>query len=149
MTRQYSHKRGKAHSIRPVYKLSPPWVTYTPEEVISLIIKMANEGLTPSQIGIKLRDEYGIPLQKQITGKTITEILRENNIIPKVPHDLDNLIKKAQRLKEHLKVHKKDGKNVRSLELVEARIHRLSRYYKEKGFLDKSWKYKAEIAQLE
>ena len=149
MTRQYSHKRGKSHSVRPVYKLSPPWVTYTPEEITSLIIKMANDEITPSKIGIKLRDEYGIPLQKQITGKTITEILRENNLVPQTPPDLENLIRKAMKLQEHLKANKKDGKNVRSLELAEARIHRLSNYYKEKGLLDKSWRYKTTIAQLE
>jgi len=149
MTRQYSHKRGKSHSTRPVYKLSPLWVTYTPEEIVSLIMKIANEGATPSQIGTRLRDEYGIPLQKQITGKTITEILRENNFVPKIPPDLENLIKKAQNLQAHLKTHKRDGKNVRSLELVEARIHRLSNYYKERGLLDKNWKYKATVAQLE
>ncbi len=149
MTRQYSHKKGKSHSTRPVYKLSPQWVTYTPEEVASLIIKMATDEIVPSRIGIKLRDEYGIPLQKQITGKTITEILKENNIIPKTPPDLENLIRKAMKLQEHLKTHKKDGKNVRSMELAEARIHRLSKYYKEKGLLDKSWRYKTIIAQLE
>jgi small subunit ribosomal protein S15 len=109
---------------------------------------MANDGVIPSRIGIKLRDEYGIPLQKQITGKTVTEILKENNFVPKTPPDLENLIKKAANLQEHLKTHKRDGKNVRSLELAEARIHRLSNYYKEKGLLDKSWRYKTTIAQL-
>jgi small subunit ribosomal protein S15 len=148
MTRQYSHKRGKSHSIRPAYKLSPQWVTYTPEEVTSLIMKMANDEVIPSKIGIKLRDEYGIPLQKQITGKNVTEILKENNFVAKTPPDLENLIRKATNLQEHLKTHKKDGKNVRSLELAEARIHRLSKYYKEKGLLDKSWRYKTTVAQL-
>lgn len=149
MTRQYSHKDGKSHPTRPIYKLSPPWVTYTPEEVTLLIIKMANKGLTPSQIGVRLRDEYGIPLQKQITGKNICKILKEHNIMPKIPYDLENLIRKAENLQQHLKRHKKDGKNIRSLELVEARIHRLSKYYKKSGLLDKSWKYKPQIAQLE
>jgi small subunit ribosomal protein S15 len=69
--------------------------------------------------------------------------------VPKIPPDLENLIKKAQNLQAHLKTHKRDGKNVRSLELVEARIHRLSNYYKERGLLDKNWKYKATVAQLE
>lgn len=148
MARQYCHMRGKAHSTRPVYKLNPPWVTYTQEEVVSLIIKMANEELTASRIGVNLRDQYCIPLQKQITGKTITEILKENNLASKMPNDLENLIRKAQKLNDHLRMHKKDGKNVRSLELVEARIHRLSKHYKEEGMIDRKWKYSAKIAQL-
>ncbi|MGH9992676.1 MAG: 30S ribosomal protein S15, partial [Nitrososphaera sp.] len=34
-------------------------------------------------------------------------------------------------------------------ELVEAKIHRLSRYYKRMGILPQNWKYAAVIAQLE
>jgi small subunit ribosomal protein S15 len=35
------------------------------------------------------------------------------------------------------------------LELIEAKIHRLSKYYKRSGRLSKNWKYSAMIAQLE
>ncbi|HEX2014524.1 MAG TPA: 30S ribosomal protein S15 [Nitrososphaera sp.] len=48
-----------------------------------------------------------------------------------------------------MKIHNSDHRNVRSLELVEAKIHRLSKYYKRKGKLPQNWKYAAVIAQLE
>ena len=43
---------------------------------------------------------------------------------------MNNIVKKAIGLQKHLKANKKDNRNVRSLELIEAKIHRLSVYYK-------------------
>ena len=142
-------RRGKSHSIRPTSKRVPSWVTYSPDEVITLIVKMAKEGLTPSEIGLRLRDEYGIPLVKPLLGKGILQVLEENNLKPKLPEDLDRLLQKAKRLQAQLKVHKSDRKNVRSLELLEAKIHRLSKYYKRIGWLPPTWKYSTVVAQLE
>ena len=45
--------------------------------------------------------------------------------------------------------HKNDRRNIRSLELIEAKVHRLSMYYKKIGRIPKNWKYKSVIAQLE
>jgi len=148
MARIHSHRRGKSHSTRPSIKRMPPWLSYSPDEILTLIVKMGREGLTPSQIGQKLRDEYGVPLVKPILRKSITEILEENGIKASIPEDLANLLKKAQRLKEHLNRHKGDRKNVRSLELIEAKIHRLAKYYKRINRLPKDWEYKAVVAQL-
>ena len=77
--------------------------------------------MTPSQIGIKLRDQYAIPLVKPITKKTIAKILEENKLVPEMPEDLDNIVKKAVGLQKHLKSNKADRRNVRSLELIEAK----------------------------
>jgi small subunit ribosomal protein S15 len=113
------------------------------------VVKLSKDGLSPSEIGLKLRDEHGIPLIKPVVGKSMTEVLADNNIKPDMPEDLDKLVKKALGLQKHLKVHNSDHRNVRSLELVEAKIHRLSKYYKSVGKLPKSWRYAAVIAQLE
>jgi small subunit ribosomal protein S15 len=110
---------------------------------------MSKDGTSPSEIGLKLRDEYAIPLAKSIVGKSITEILAERNIKPEMPEDLDRLVRKAVGLQKHLRVHNSDHRNVRSLELVEAKVHRLSKYYKRIGRLPMNWKYAAVIAQLE
>ncbi|RMF30394.1 MAG: 30S ribosomal protein S15, partial [Candidatus Nitrosothermus koennekii] len=91
----------------------------------------------------------GIPLVKPIVGKSISEILEENGIKSEFPEDLSNLLKKALRLQQHLREHPTDRNNIRSLELIEAKIHRLSKYYKRKGLLPRKWKYTAAIAQLE
>lgn len=98
---------------------------------------------------MNLRDHQAIPLIKPIVGKSLTEVLTENNIKPEIPEDLEKLVKKGLGLQKHLKVHNSDRRNVRSLELIEAKIHRLSRYYKKKGKLPGNWKYSAVIAQLE
>jgi small subunit ribosomal protein S15 len=79
----------------------------------------------------------------------MSEILTENNLKSEMPEDLERLVKKAAGLQRHLKAHNSDHRNVRSLELVEAKIHRLSKYYKSTGRLPTSWKYAAVIAQLE
>jgi small subunit ribosomal protein S15 len=149
MARIHAHTHGKSHSIRPTSKNAPTWVTQNQGELSALVVQLSKEGLTPSQIGINLRDEYGIALIKSTTGKTITKILLENNIKEEMPEDLDQLIRKAIGLQKHIKAHNSDRINVRSLELIEAKIHRLSKYYKRVGKLRKNWKYAAVIAQLE
>ena len=75
MGRMHTHRHGKSHSIRPATLRAPSWITLTPAEIEALVIKYAKDGLTPSQIGIKLRDQHSIPLIKPITKKSIGQIL--------------------------------------------------------------------------
>lgn len=149
MARIHVHTHGKSHSTRPTSKSPPAWLNQSRDQISSLVVKLSKDGLSPSEIGLKLRDEHGIPLVKPVLGKSLTEVLAENNIKPDMPEDLDKLVKKAAGLQKHLKVHNSDHRNVRSLELVEAKIHRLSKYYKSIGKLPTNWKYAAVIAQLE
>ncbi len=149
MGRMHTHRHGKSHSIRPVTLSVPSWVTLSSKEIEELVVKYTKDGLTPSQIGIKLRDQHSIPLIKSITKKSMGEILEENNLKTEMPEDLDNIVKKAVGLQKHLKANKGDNRNVRSLELIEAKVHRLSVYYKRIGKIPKTWKYKSVVAQLE
>ena len=149
MGRLHSHRHGKSHSIRPVTPSVPTWVKQNPGEIEDLVVKYAKEGLRPSEIGIKLRDQHSIPLTRQIVKKTVTEILEQKGVKTDMPEDLNNLVTKALGLQKHLKEHGSDRRNVRSLELLEAKVHRLSSYYKKIGRIPKTWKYKAVIAQLE
>jgi small subunit ribosomal protein S15 len=149
MGRLHTHNHGKSHSTRPSQVKVPSWVNQDPKEIEELIIKYAKEDLTTSQIGIKLRDQYSIPLVKPIIKKTISQVLEENNLGPEIPEDLNNIVTKAVGLQKHLKVNKGDRRNVRSLELIEAKVHRLSVFYKKNGKIPKNWKYKSVIAQLE
>ena len=141
-------EKGKAHSTRPVGKRPPAWAKYTPEEVESLVIKLAREGNNSSRIGVILRDQYGIPLIKPIAGKSVVEIMRQGDLAPSIPEDLEVLLKKASRLVVHLEKNKKDKYNVRALQNVEAKIHKLARYYKHEGVLPVDWKYEAKTASL-
>ncbi|MGB9713363.1 MAG: 30S ribosomal protein S15 [Candidatus Bathyarchaeales archaeon] len=141
-------EKGKSHPIRPVSRRPPSWCKYQPEEVEALVVKLAKEGNPPSHIGTILRDQYAIPLVKPITGKTITQILTEAGLAPPIPEDLGELLKKAERLAVHLERNKKDLHNKRALQLIEAKIHKLSRYYKREGVLPPNWKYEPKIASL-
>jgi hypothetical protein len=61
MGRMHSNGKGMSASALP-YKRSPPsWCKTTSTEVTDLICKLARKGMTPSSIGVKLRDEQGIP----------------------------------------------------------------------------------------
>jgi small subunit ribosomal protein S15 len=131
-----------------VSKRSPSWCRYAPEEVEALVIKLAKEGNSPSRIGVILRDKHGIPLTKPIMGKSITHILKDVGIAPAIPEDLDMLLKKASALATHLERNKADQHNKRSLQIIEAKIHKLSRYYKNEGLLPPDWKYEPKIASL-
>lgn len=148
MARIHSHRHGKSHQTRPPSRSTPSWVTTTPNEAKTVILKLAKEGVTPSRIGQTLRDDYGVPLVKPLLGKSLGKVLTEGKAAPKVPQDLHDLIERAHRVQKHLQSHKSDRKNVHSLELVEAKIYRLSKYYKAKGILPSDFKYTAVVAQL-
>ncbi|MDA4124249.1 MAG: 30S ribosomal protein S15 [Thaumarchaeota archaeon] len=148
MARIHSHRHGKSHQTRPTSKVAPSWVATSPEEVKAIILKLAKEGVPPSKIGLALRDDYGVPLAKQLLGKSIGEVLVEGKAAPKMPQDLQDLIDRAHRVQKHLGVHKSDRENVHSLELVEAKIYRLSKFYRGKGILPQDFKYTAVVAQL-
>jgi small subunit ribosomal protein S15 len=141
-------EKGRSHSTRPVSRRPPSWCKYEPEEVEAFVIKLAKEGHSLSSIGTVLRDQYAIPLVKPITGKSISDILDSASLAPSMPEDLANLIKKAQALSVHIDKNKKDLHNKRSMQVIEARIHKLSRYYKREGVLPKNWKYKAKVASI-
>jgi len=147
VARIYAHKRGKHGSKKP-YRTSPPaWVQYTPEEVEQLVIRLGKEH-SPAMVGTILRDSYGIPSVKLITGKSILKILKENNLAPEIPPDLFDLLKKAVKLNQHLEKHKKDLHNKRGLQQIEMKIHRLVKYYKRKGVLPRDWNYTPERAKV-
>ena len=101
-----------------------------------------------SQIGLELRDSYGIPDVKMITKKSVSQILKDNDIAMEIPEDLQNLVKRAVQVKKHLESNKKDKVSKRGLQLIEAKIKRLERYYHKKGRIPKKWVYKTDKAKL-
>jgi small subunit ribosomal protein S15 len=139
-------EKGKSHSTRPVSRRPPSWCRYQPEEVEAFVIKLAKDGHSLSKIGTILRDKYAIPLVKPITGKSISDILESAGLASSMPEDLANLIKKAKSLTVHMEKNKKDLHNKRALQVIEARIYKLSRYYKRRGVLPPKWKYEAKVA---
>ncbi len=148
MARMHSRRKGKSGSKKPPTKVPPSWVNAKPADVERLVVELAKKGLSPSMIGLTLRDQYGIPDVRAITGKKLTQILREHGLAPTIPEDLKNLIIRAMRIRKHLEKHKKDMHNKVALLRVESKIHRLVKYYKREGVLPPNWRYSPEIAAL-
>ena len=153
MARIYARKRGRSGSKRPFsLKLkqtsSPEWVEMTTEEVENKVVDLHNLGLSTSQIGTLLRDSHSVPSVALVTGRRITKILKERESADKLPEDLQNLMRKALRLRKHLGVNKMDIHNKRSLQLTESKIRRLAKYYKREEVLSGDWKYKPETAEV-
>ncbi len=113
-----------------------------------LVVKLRREGMDPSKIGLTLRDSYGIPSVRIITGKKIVQVLKEHKMPLALPEDLSNLIKRAIRIRKHLGSNNKDLHSKRGLQLNEAKIRRLVKYYKRQGLLPAEWKYSASKAAL-
>ncbi len=129
-------------------KYVPHWVVYKPEEVQSIIVNKYEQGMTKAKIGAMLRDQYGVPSVRDLTGKNIADILKEKGVKEELPEDLMALYKKAVKLHIHLQKEKKDKKSRRSFVILESRINRLINYYKKKHLLPMDYKYSIDNARL-
>ena len=146
MARMHSRKKGKSGSKKPIKKAIPSWMGYKPKEVELLVVKLAKEGKSPSEIGLILRDNYGIPDVSIVCGKSITEVMRGNKLAPEIPDDLTALIRRTVLVRKHLEKNKKDQTAKRGLILTESKIKRLVKYYKANGKLPLEWKFDPETA---
>ncbi len=140
MARTHARVKGRSGSTRPV-EADLSFVSLKKEEVVKLIIDFAKEDVTASMIGLKLRDTYGIPSVKKLVGKSVSDVLKENDLLVSVPEDLNALVVKAKALKKHLSTNSRDTHNKRGLILIESKIRRLSTYYKKTGRVAANWKY--------
>ncbi len=142
----HARRKGVSRSNKPLQSTVP--ITMTAEEAEKLVVEMRGKGLSTSQIGIVLRDTYGVPDIKLVTKKSMTEVLRDNDVAPTLPEDLYNLITKALNLRDHLDENKKDLHNKRALQLTEAKIRRLVRYYKSSDVLPQDWTYRLDTVEM-
>lgn len=126
----------------------PDWIEYSTEEIEELILKLTKEGNSTSKIGVILRDQYGIPDVKAVTGMKITQILENHDQGLEYPEDLMNLIRKAVNVRDHLEENPKDLHTRRGLQLMESRIRRLVKYYVREGVLPQGWRYEPKKAAL-
>ena len=145
MARMHSRKHGKSGSKKPEKKRHG-WLMYEPAEVEKLIVKMAKEGRQNSEIGMILRDQYGVADVRSLNIKVSRIVDKE--IKKDVPDDMYNLIKRAVHVSKHLAANKHDAKATHGLELLESKIRRLGKYYARKGRLPSNWKYNIEAGRL-
>ncbi|CAH2450903.1 40S ribosomal protein S13 [Komagataella phaffii CBS 7435] len=146
MGRMHSSGKGISASALPYSRNPPSWFKLTPDDVVQQVIKYARKGLTPSQIGVLLRDAHGVAQTRFITGNKILRILKSNGLAPAIPEDLYYLIKKAVSVRKHLERNRKDKDSKFRLILIESRIHRLARYYRTVSVLPPNWKYESATA---
>jgi small subunit ribosomal protein S13e len=74
------YRKGISASALPYRRTSPSWLKVTSKEVVEMISKMARKGMTPSQIGVQLRDLHGVAQVKHVTGNKILRILKASGI---------------------------------------------------------------------
>lgn len=148
MARIHARRKGTSGSKRPLLTANPAWVSLETPEIEDEIVKLHGEGLSSAVIGVRLRDSHGVPNVQLATGKSVVEILRSKGVKFDVPEDLRNLMKRAVQLQSHLTANKKDNANRRGLQLIEAKIRRLSRYYKREGVIAPNWDYSLKLAEL-
>jgi small subunit ribosomal protein S13e len=146
MGRMHAPGKGISGSALPYKKTPPSWLKTTASEVEDLICKFSKKGLTPSQIGVLLRDNHGVAQVGTVTGSKVLRILKGHGLAPEIPEDLYHLIKKAVSVRKHLERNRKDKDSKFRLILIESRIHRLARYYKRAKKLPPTWKYESSTA---
>ncbi|GBG76757.1 hypothetical protein CBR_g22973 [Chara braunii] len=146
MGRMHTKGKGMSSSALPYKRTPPSWLKIASAEVDEHICKLAKKGLTPSQIGVILRDSHGIAQVRSVTGSKVLRILKAHGLGPEIPEDLYHLIKKAVAVRKHLERNRKDKDSKFRLILVESRVHRLARYYKRAKKLPPNWKYESATA---
>lgn len=112
------------------------------------MVKLGKEGKTSSHIGLILRDEHGVPDVRLSTNKNISQILSAHGLTTKLPEDMISLLKTAVKVSEHAKNNPKDTSAKRGMQLAEAKIKRLAKYYKRADKIPKDWKFDIEQAKL-
>ena len=148
MARMHSRKKGKSGSKKPLNIKKATWQRYDKNEITQLIVKLAKSQKSPSHIGIILRDSYGIPSVAQLTGKSITQILSGEKLLPKLPEDLLSLIKRYVNITKHVQTNKKDQPSKLGLQLTESKIKRLAKYYRRNSKIPSNWRFSREQASL-
>jgi small subunit ribosomal protein S15 len=130
----HTRRRGSSDSDKPVADDPPEWSDVDEDAVEQRVVELAEAGHSPSEIGLKLRDEgvngTPVPDVSLATGKKVTEILDEHDAEPELPEDLRNLMERAVGLREHMEENPGDHQNKRALQNTESKIRRLVDYYR-------------------
>ena len=148
MARMHARRRGKSGSVRPQRDDPPAWSTTDAAEIEQLVIDLNRKEKSSAEIGTILRDQYAVPDVKLATGRRVVEILEANGLGTEIPEDLRNLIVKALGMRKHLAENRNDVHNKRQLNLTEAKVRRLVKYYVGTKRLPAGWVYKPETAEI-
>jgi small subunit ribosomal protein S15 len=146
----HTRRRGSSDSDKPVTDEPPEWSDVDEDAIEDRVVELAEQDHTPSEIGLKLRDEgvkgTPVPDVKLATGKKVTEILDENDATADLPEDLRNLMKRAVRLRDHMDANPQDAQNKRALQNNLSKVRRLVDYYRGDE-LDEDFTYSYDAAK--
>ncbi len=146
----HTRRRGSSDSDKPVADDPPEWSDVDADAVENRVVELAEQGHSPSEIGLKLRDEgvqgTPVPNVQLATDKKVTEILDEHDAASELPEDFRNLLERAVRLREHMTTNPNDAQNKRALQNTEAKVRRLADYYRGDE-LDADFEYTYQNAQ--
>ena len=148
MARMYSRHKGKHGSKHYPIRRVPKWMKSTRDDVVRTVIELAKQKNSSAMIGTIMRDRYGIPDVRTMTGKNISDMMKANKVYPNMPEDMLNLLRHAVSMRDHLKRSRKDRHSLRSLLNLESKIRRLAKYYKKEKMLPQNWTYSPEEARL-
>jgi len=145
----HTRRRGSSSSDKPAADEPPEWSDVDEDAIEDRVVELAEQGHDPSQIGMKLRDEgvtgTPVPDVSLATGKSITDILEDNDAAPAIPEDLYNLMERAVRLREHIQENPQDHQNKRALQNTESKVRRLVEYYRGDE-IDPEFTYSYDVA---
>ncbi len=132
----FTNKKQNANCEKYIMEqmIKPPWLKIKEEEMKKIIAELAKKN-SPAQIGLILRDQYGIPTTK-LYGKKLTKYLEEQGI--KTNPDLENIEKKLERIKIHLKKNITDKKTKHKIQKTQSRLNIVKKYLAKNSSRNKS-----------
>ena len=148
MARMHTGRKGKAKSRKPEPESVNVPQDFSKGGIEKIIVEYAKKGTHQALIGQMLKEKHNVPYIKQYFGKRLGIILKENKAEGDFPQDMLDLFKRAVVMRRHIAKNHNDVHNKVRLGRVEAKIWRLTKYYKRTGALQADWKYEPDKVAL-
>jgi small subunit ribosomal protein S15 len=146
LARLHTRKHGKSKSRKPAQ--ADVRLDADKAKVEKAILEYSKEGLSAAAIGQRIKEKHDAGYLKPLLGKRLNQFLMEKGTKKTIPDDMMALMRKAVGMHKHLDANKRDVYGRLRLARVEAKIWRLSKYYRESGKLPVDWKYDPAQAAL-
>ena len=95
MGRMFGPGKGMSSTTLPYKRRAPSWSKLKPVDLSEQFCKLAKKGMTPSSIGVTLRDSFDVAQVKMFTTIKFLRILKKKGLAPYIPEDLFFLVKKG------------------------------------------------------
>lgn len=102
----------------------PAWLKLSEEELKKIIAQLS-EKYSPAQLGLILRDQYGVPTTK-VYGKKLSAYFKEMGKDYNI--ELKNAKEKVEKIKEHMVKNKTDKKAKHKFQKATSHFNALKKY---------------------